>query len=531
MYLETRESLNFDFEGPEYQVSWRKDREVIGTGKENPDGWYQSLDKLWEAVLSYLERKNLVGEDSLQYLDADPFVLFGVDDPITQQALQKLVDTPALICEGAVPTTNEWGQYLRIDPEDEDMKWLVLAFAETELPKPWTCYKGVGSIVCYINSSTGSVQWKHPFYDYFRQLRDFCRTASLEEILQVRVNRLLWSYEATRVETDADQDPLICPEFVSRMADIFGYSVKTQGFLVRNIKAQLKVFAASYRKLQTIDLKDVIKCAEILNRDAEKFEEMREHWSGQIQEHVDFELTQLSDGLIKCVNCGKTALSFCLECKDYLCINCYELLHSKGARLAHSPFRLVPCSICVDQPAKLHCTFTDRSLCHPCYAMKHIKMLPADGKENQPRRIDYMQQYARYAEFAAERMQAGSGATPTEEGGSTVPQPDDYESVLSTDWHPFYDTRGVKFYHNFSTGERMRQSPRRLPNTEDPGVAEALQAAANKRLENGTTGIPLTGFNSLQYEKTAAQEAAENPEIRTLKAPHRVHMPLETPLY
>lgn len=28
-----------------------------------------------------------------------------------------------------------------------------------------------------------------------------------------------------------------------------------------------------------------------------------------------------------------------------------------------------------------------------------------------------------------------------------------YEAVLSTDWHPFYDTRGVKFYHNFVTGD------------------------------------------------------------------------------
>lgn len=47
--------------------------------------------------------------------------------------------------------------------------------------------------------------------------------------------------------------------------------------------------------------------------------------------------------------------------------------------------------------AKIHCTFTDKSLCHKCYAMKHIKMLPRDGKENQPRRINYVEQYNRTA--------------------------------------------------------------------------------------------------------------------------------------
>ena len=30
-----------------------------------------------------------------------------------------------------------------------------------------------------------------------------------------------------------------------------------------------------------------------------------------------------------------------------------------------------------------------------CYAMKHIKMLPKDGKENAPRRINYVEQYNR----------------------------------------------------------------------------------------------------------------------------------------
>merc|ERR1740139_204559 len=103
--------------------------------------------------------------------------------------------------------------------------------------------------------------------------------------------------------------------------------------------------------------------------------------------------------------------------------------------------------------------------------MDHIKQLPPNGKENQPRRIDYLQQYKRYADFAKERNRKLGVKLDSMDGQAN--DNDSYESVLSTDWHPFYDARGVKFYHNFVTGERMRQSPRKVPNTADPGAGEA----------------------------------------------------------
>lgn len=549
IYLETRAGDTYEgIVGPEYKVCWKKEFEPIGAG--SGDGWTQNLDDLWSAALSYFERKNLLSEETLDKLDADPFVLFGIDDEITQQALRKLEKVAALMCEGSgAPTEEEWRKYLRIDPYEKVTQWLVKAFKETELPKPWTCYKGVGSIVCYIRSDVGQVTWKHPFYDYFRQLRDFCRQATPEEVMQVRVNRLLWSYEATRVETEHYQEPLVSPEYVQKLADIFGYNVATEGCLVRNLKAQLKVFAKSYREKQDIDLTDVIDCAETLQLDAGKYIEMRREWESP-QGDVTFELHDLSNGRKKCVDCGTVALSFCLECKDYLCLDCYDALHRNGARRNHAPFRLVPCSLCVTMPAKLHCTFTDKSLCHECYAVKHIKLLPPDGKENQPRQIDYKQQYVRYATFAKQRQQdalaSSKGLLKNLPGTPEVDE--SYDSVLSTDWHPFYDSRGVKYYHNFSTGERMRQSPRRVPNTNDPGAPEAsepsMSGAGSPRGGSpaitagfGTTGmstineaqttLSLTGFDSLQTGAPSAQKA--DPDLRTLRVPHRKHMPFEVP--
>jgi len=548
IYLDTRYG-GYDYEkdhyiGPEYQISWRKEKEVLpplavssGSGEV---GWSNNLDDLWIAVLSYFERKNVLSEDSLDYLDADPFVLFGIDDQVTQHALKKLQKFPALFCASTIPTSTEWSLYLRIPPEDHSATWLVDALADTELPKPWTCYKGVGSIVCFIRADTGQVTWGHPFYAYFRQLRDFCRKATAEEVMQVRVNRLLWSYEASRNETEHYQEPLVAPEFVDKLAKIFGFDVAQEGCIVRTCKAFLKTFAKTYRKSQDIDLNDVINCSENLQRDSEKHDEMKHQWADDGNKDQDFELRALSNGLVNCVHCETIALAFCLECKDYMCLECYDMLHQRGARRDHAPFRLVACTNCITMPAKLHCTFTDKSLCHKCYAMNHIRMLPPDGKENQPRQINYQQQYIRYASFAKERRDKAFKNNP--EDGADQFVDDSYDSVLSTDWHPFYDSRGVKFYHNFKSGERMRQSPQQVPNSAD---AEAPPERLREEDEHArhqawleekehphrvSKPLELKGFNSMDTGERANLEAAADPDnLRAVRAPHRIHMPNEVP--
>jgi hypothetical protein len=544
IFIETRaggwdeEREHPDYVGPEFQVSWTREKIFLPPGAEN-DGWTRNLDELWIAVLSYFERKNLLSEETLDFLDADPFVLFGLDNDVTQQAIEKLERFPALICVGATPSIQEWADYLRVQREMGPEHWLVESMKDTELPKPWTCYKGVGSIVCFMRSDTGQVTWKHPFYDYFRQLRDFCRQATTAEVLQVRVHRLLWAYEGSRVETEHYQEPLIAPDVIEKIAQIFGYDVAREGSIVRNLKAQLKIFSKTYNASQEVDIKDVINCADELQRDVDKYEEMKKLWSDDADTNL-FDLKAISNGKINCVNCDTTALAFCLECKDYLCLECYDTLHQKGSRREHAPFRMVACGLCVTLPAKLHCTFTDKSLCHECYALKHIRTLPPDGKENEPRRIDYGQQYIRYATLAKERIERQKKAdknanTHDEDAGGG----DSFASVLSQDWHPFYDSRGVKFYHNFVTGERMRQSPRRVPNTADPGAPEErLEVVDSRSKEAGYSKsrpaaksdgpLTLTGFDSLSTGPVRAVDAAAaQPELRTLRAPHRMHMPNE----
>lgn len=501
--------------GPEFMVKFGKNQDILGD-------WNISADAMWTEVLTTMERKALINDDILDYLDCDPFVLFGIDDPITQKALKKLERYPALLCRGAKPDKAEWFEYLGCPENDKEIEWVVQAFAETELPTPWTCYKGTGSIVCYIKQDTGHITWKHPFYDYFTQLRDFCYKAPTEEeIWKVRVHRLLWCYEAACSSTSEEHDPLVSPEYVEHLADIFGYSLKEDPYLCRTIKAYLKSFAKSYRATEDIEMADIKRCAAVLSDDCEKDRECHESWQSTLHEETRFQLQNLAGGSINCIECNTVALSFCLECKDYLCLACFDKLHQRGARRFHAPFRLIPCALCQTMPAKLHCTFTDKSLCHECYAMRHIKVLPPDAKENPARRINYKEQYDRYAQMAQEK-QKHSGPTRPNTGLSSHSDNSatSYESVIGAEWHPFYDARGVKYHYNFKTCERMRQCPQ--PSDD---ASEAASEAGDHLALMEATGLP--------FELDATNRAKKKPSHLTLglsppreiREPFRVRIP------
>lgn len=72
-------------------------------------------------------------------------------------------------------------------------------------------------------------------------------------------------------------------------------------------------------------------------------------------------------------------------------------------------------------------------------------------------------------------------------------------SVLTSDWHQFFDTKGIKYYYNFRTGAHMRRSPNASPAHSSKSVSEA-------------------GTMSPAAEKT---DPSLNP--RAIRAPYRSH--------
>jgi hypothetical protein len=485
--------------GPEYQFAWQSAKNVVGD-------WSSDLDALWAKVLMFMEKKGLASEEALDYLDADPYVIFGIDDPVTQKALYELQSHDVLVCEGATPSLAEWFSYLNADPEvDSGMSWVVEAFAEAELPPPWISYKGWGSIVCFRNTAVNmdsaaatpgaGATWKHPLYDYFLNLLEYCREANIEEVRRLRVHRLLWNFYTYVANTDAESDPLISPSHVRMLGAIFEYKdLAAQSWQVRPLKASLKYFATEYGRKREIHREDILYVTETLKLEDEKHDVMTRTWRETLQ-GLNFSLDDLVDGKLTCAETGEVALIFCFECKEPFCFPGYDKLHQKGRRADHVHFRTRPCNCYVDEvtgsqldvatrkklcggkegpcrmPAKLECKYTNTDLCTVCFAMIHVKKLPPEAREVKPQKIDYAKQlqdtlaqitYGKPPEGSrpgTREVSSRPGTQDSTTSGIGTLGADEIARVLGSDWHQFYDRTGICFYYNFLTDESYRTPP------------------------------------------------------------------------
>ena len=463
IFLSTREGSA----GPEYQVCFPDQWTVLSS-------WSEDIDSLWIDSLQKLESEGpsdvYISEDTLQFLDADPLFLFGLADPVTQRAIEKVSSTnvPMLKCLGTRPSLSEWFSYLNADIEaDRAFSWVVEAFSESDLPSPWSSYKGVGSVVCYLNSETSETTWKHPFYDYFAQLLVHCRKSSSEEHAKLRINRLLWSYESEASSDLLSQQPLISPKYLLRMADIFAVDIISESFLVRTLKTSLKAFAIQYRLEDELDVKEVNCCFKMISE-----ERTRRLEANRQSDHVNVSRQ------IYCVECGAIGALICPTCNDSFCQECFDRLHAKGNRSRHRGNHLIPCAICGVLPGRLQCTYSFGCYCLECYA-QHAQTLPR-YLDLRPIKIDYSKDFSRVraAEsktlLSNEVVTAIGGVAYTEaEGrilapGENNPKEElakgsscsvEVETVVGEVWHAFFDMRGVRYFYNFKTQESMRRAP------------------------------------------------------------------------
>merc|ERR1711907_22013 len=146
---------------------------------------------------------------------------------------------------------------------------------------------------------------------------------------------------------------------------------------------------------------------------------------------------------------------------------------------------------------------------------------------------NYKDQYDRYASMAQEKaIRPDTAVSFTSEAESARY----YESVLGAEWHPFYDARGVKYYHNFATSERMRQSP-----APSPSASEDVSEAGDMPMEGGDAGfgtgmaasggggamkaLPNEIFGVGDVQTEASSKSMIRHGTRTIRPPHRLHVP------
>jgi hypothetical protein len=455
VYFYTREGMT----GPEYQVVY---------SQSDPDGvedpapmvleWRDNVDEIWMETLQRLEDSAVLSENALNFLDADPLWLFGIADPATQRALEKTTVVPMLRCIGQRPCLPEWFSYLNADEEaDASFRWVVESFAEVEPPPPWTSFKSVGQVVCYLNNETNETTWQHPFYDYFAQLLNHCRRATTEEHIKLRINRVLWSYEAEAQTDLATQQPLVSPKYVKVLADILSCQLATEPYMVRMLKKFLKAFSQMYHEGE-LDIQEVKFCLEIVENERAKNEVARQLMDEE--EEVDA-LDPGMSGQVYCVECPEhletVATCYCPECGDCLCQSCFERLHARGNRRNHEPNYFIQCAICKTLPAKLQCTYTRGKYCVDCFFKKHNKTLPK-FLDLKPLKIDYKRSAKLdRKDGVPEEPEFNVVIDNDPEVKESFSKPAPLETTLKEMWHAFYDLRGVKYYYNFETQESMRR--------------------------------------------------------------------------
>lgn len=442
--------------GPEYMVSYTK---------HDPDGgdvplwemnleWTDDVDALWVEALQRLEDEAGLSEADISFLDADPLWLFGVADPATQRAIERASLVPTLKCLGTRPTIAEWFVYLNADEEaDQTYRWVIESFAECELPEPWTSFKGPGNVVCYLDNSTNDTTWKHPFYDYFEQLLTHCRESTHEEHIKLRINRVLWSYEAESQTDVANQMPLVSPKYVKVLGDILAIDLLIEPFMVRCLKRFLLAFSQMYHE-GDLDTEEVKCCLEIVDHERRKFDTAKKIKKMKPEDHPDAALDHAQPGAMVCVQCSENASCYCPECGDCLCQECFDELHRKGNRAFHKPNHFIICNLCQIMPAMLACTYhVGKKFCVDCYTRKHAKTLPK-YLDLKPLKIDYKRS-VKEDEFG--NMPEVKEALLIPEDKESFSKGAPLETTLGEKWHAFYDLRGVKYYYNFESQEPLRR--------------------------------------------------------------------------
>jgi hypothetical protein len=445
IYFSTKEGHGYQSLGPLYQVAYDTPQNVLVD-------WTEDIDGLWSEAIGALEDHGDVTEEGLDMLDCDPLWLFGIADADTQRILERASKVPMLQCTGQRPTSLEWFGYINADSHmDADFTWVVEAFSDVELPVPWVSYKGVGNVICFLNEETNDTTWKHPFYDYFAQLLDHCRRATFEEHIKLRLNRLLWSFEADCALNIEVQQPLVSPKYIAQIAAIFKINLKVEPGLARILKTFLRVFSQQYQREDEISDVEIRYSLEIVENERKKLEFTKTLKASDVDKEnkvapEEDPINPHVHAQVFCTDCGKLGTHFCTDCQDPYCEECFERMHSKGQRRKHTFNYINPCTHCQVFPAKLQCTYSFGLFCHECYARKHVKTLPR-YLDLRPVKVDY-----RVVGGAS-----GFGATITKQREVKV------DKGMGECWHGFYDMRGSEFYHNFEEDSYMRRQQKIEP--------------------------------------------------------------------
>jgi len=204
--------------------------------------------------------------------------------------------------------------------------------------------------------------------------------------------------------------PLISPEYVKKLAAILGSSWLSSSSHGIDLKREPEL-APALKTLLTVLAKRFAAGALDLNCVQSCFDSLEEERAKRLDRPVTPAAVpppraSPAPPADVCAECNAEPSSYCPECEDLFCTSCFDRLHAKGNRALH--LRL------------------DKGM--------------AGFRSNQQLALPWI-----------------NVARESDSGGGPSARPVTAESNFGPHWHAFYDTMGVKYYHNFVAEKSVRR--------------------------------------------------------------------------
>lgn len=220
---------------------------------------------------------------------------------------------------------------------DSDWMWIAEDAALSELPNEWSELENANGDIAYYNPFTKLLVMKHPVMEKFRALLDEQR--AFAKNTEVRLGQSKMKSKVGQVLNEVLNRthkgfPPVTPELVEQLALVLNVE-STQHFgLCLELRNMLEELAETQYDV-AIMIKQPIDPSLFLAQCRKA-----------VIRHC---VTSKPDSLLMCQECEKkSARDKCEQCKDFFCMDCFEMTHISGKRKGHTKLDVVQmaCDVC-----------------------------------------------------------------------------------------------------------------------------------------------------------------------------------------
>mmetsp|Transcript_19727 Transcript_19727/g.49574 ORF Transcript_19727/g.49574 Transcript_19727/m.49574 type:complete len:432 (-) Transcript_19727:305-1600(-) len=252
---------------------------------------------------------------------------------------------------------------------ERHMMWIAEFASQAELPPEWREFQTEDGETAYYHPGTKCLSKTHPVLDKFEtfieQQRDFAKnhdpviaTMSTEQLaakLGVVLDGVLNRYNKGL--------PPVTPEIVESVALYFCVPTEKEYGLALQIRMALEAYVDTQYTL-TLVTRDLVDPMGFLKN-------MRKDIIARC-------VLQKEDPVLMCQECEERSAKLkCEQCKDFFCMDCFQLTHATGKRKSHKTQNVeqIVCDLCDKVHAVTVSLESHQRFCDNCYQKKRRDMV------------------------------------------------------------------------------------------------------------------------------------------------------------